>query len=342
MKKLAVCIFLLITVTSLAVLAFNAIPPGQDDKKLTKNGDVDYSGSVELEDAIMMFRRTAGKEVFDDFTEKVGDIDKSGSIGIQDTMKVFRHVAGKEELPLFPLFEDTPMPYDPETEYFTPKTELEKLIEQPQFDDFEMQIQNETEVVLLEYKGNDPDVIIPEGTTKINPLAFYYKTEIESIYIPESVTYIGNQAFAGCFGLKTITIPDSVKTIESRAFNCCISLESVNIPKTISLASSDAFSGCYKLKSPFFTDTQTLIDYRMYYYCTSLSEVNIPDQITTIGKEAFAFSSITEITIPESVTSIADDAFKECSSLLLIKGTKGSYAETFAAEHGTSFEEVSQ
>ena len=70
MKKLAVCIFLLITVTSLAVLAFNAIPPGQDDKKLTKNGDVDYSGSVELKDAIMMFRRTAGKEVFDDFTEK--------------------------------------------------------------------------------------------------------------------------------------------------------------------------------------------------------------------------------------------------------------------------------
>ena len=78
----------------------------------------------------------------------------------------------------------------------------------------------------------------------------------------------------------------------------------------------------------------------MYYYCTALSSVVVPTGITYIDKEAFAYSSITEITIPSSVTGSDSTAFKECKSLALIKGVKGSYAETLATSLGIAFEEV--
>lgn len=68
-----------------------------------------------------------------------------------------------------------------------------------------------------------------------------------------------------------------------------------------------------------------------FYGCSLLKEVILPETVETI--EEYAFSSCTtleEITIPASVTNIAANAFEECTALKTIKGTKGSYAETFA------------
>ena len=112
MKKIITSVIILVLIASITVFALNAFPQPEADKKFTKNGDVDYSGSIELVDAMMMFRFTAGKDTFDTFTVKVGDLDKSGKIELSDTMKVFRCVAGKEKLPIFPLFDDQPMEYD--------------------------------------------------------------------------------------------------------------------------------------------------------------------------------------------------------------------------------------
>ncbi|MCI9127681.1 MAG: leucine-rich repeat protein, partial [Eubacterium sp.] len=58
--------------------------------------------------------------------------------------------------------------------------------------------------------------------------------------------------------------------------------------------------------------------------------------------DGYAFGSCTsleEIAIPASVTNIAANAFEECTALKTIKGTKGSYAETFAKNNGFTFVE---
>ena len=61
---------------------------------------------------------------------------------------------------------------------------------------------------LKKYKGDEEDVVIPKGVTRIanyafdrTTAAFLYGNEIKSIFIPGSVTSIGKEAFAGCSDL---------------------------------------------------------------------------------------------------------------------------------------------
>ena len=71
---------------------------------------------------------------------------------------------------------------------------------------------------LIRYNGNDSDVTIPDGVTKIEDEAFWECTGLTSIKIPNSVTTIGSSAFVCCIGLTSVTIPDSVTSIGDCAF----------------------------------------------------------------------------------------------------------------------------
>jgi len=57
--------------------------------------------------------------------------------------------------------------------------------------------------VLKKYKGNDAEVVIPEGVTSIGYGAFYSCENLTTITIPDSVTSIGESAFSYC---KNLTI----------------------------------------------------------------------------------------------------------------------------------------
>ena len=72
-------------------------------------------------------------------------------------------------------------------------------------------------------------IIIPEGTTAIEPYAFRGFTALASITIPKSVTEIGESAFLRCTGLKSIVIPKSVTTIGQYAFNFCSNLQEITV-----------------------------------------------------------------------------------------------------------------
>ena len=76
------------------------------------------------------------------------------------------------------------------------------------------------------------EVVIPEGTTRINDFEYANCNNITSIIIPDSVTYIGTCAFIGCDSLTSITIPDSVTGIADLAFCDCVSLVSINYTGT--------------------------------------------------------------------------------------------------------------
>ena len=60
--------------------------------------------------------------------------------------------------------------------------------------------------VLKKYKGNDAEVVIPDGVTSIGSGVFSECINLTTITIPDSVTSIGDWAFYGCENL-TIHAP---------------------------------------------------------------------------------------------------------------------------------------
>ena len=73
--------------------------------------------------------------------------------------------------------------------------------------------------VLIDYKGEGGDVVIPDSVTKIGSCAFWSCSGLISINIPDSVNKIGDGAFYGCSGLTSISISDSVEVIGCSAFD---------------------------------------------------------------------------------------------------------------------------
>lgn len=62
-----------------------------------------------------------------------------------------------------------------------------------------------------------PDLVIPEGVTKINAYAFE-ESKITSLTLPNSLKSIGTWAFGSCLDLVEVTIPKSVTSIGENAF----------------------------------------------------------------------------------------------------------------------------
>lgn len=113
---------------------------------------------------------------------------------------------------------------------------------------------------------------------------------------------------------KDVVIPESVTSIWDSAFYGCSGLTSISIPESVTTIGSYAFCKCIGLTS-----------------------INIPKSVTTIGDSAFSgCSNLTSISIPISVTTIGDSAFNYCDNLK-IKGTKGSYAESYSKQKNIDF-----
>lgn len=117
-------------------------------------------------------------------------------------------------------------------------------------------------LAVLDYKGTDQHVIIPEQIGKdkvvaIGPDAFCLYDEdyqlhenrmnLESVVIPESVTDIESNAFSGCPNLTSVTIPSSLKTIGYKVFSECQNLAQLHIPSGVVKIGYYAFDKCDKL-----------------------------------------------------------------------------------------------
>ena len=75
----------------------------------------------------------------------------------------------------------------------------------------------------------------------------------------------------------------------------------------------------------------------------NITNVTIEFGYEKIGARAFEnCTNLTKVTIPSSVIEIADNAFDGCSELLVIRGKKGSYAETYAKDHEIDFQPINE
>ncbi len=135
------------------------------------------------------------------------------------------------------------------------------------------------EIVLENYHGTEPHVVIPDGVTKIDCAAFAHCKSLRTIKIPDSVTEIAGSAFYECSNLTSVSIPDGVTEIRPETLGLCNSLASVSLPESV-----------------------TVIGQRAFFSCISLRSVTIPDGVREIGREAFGCCPITIICRENSYT----------------------------------------
>lgn len=164
--------------------------------------------------------------------------------------------------------------------------------------------------VLIKYKSNGGNVVIPNGVTEIGDGAFEHCGWVKSINIPDSVTEIHYGAFRNCGGLISINIPDSVTKIGAHAFSGCSGLTSIVIPDSVTEIGYGAFRYCTGLTSINIPNSVMEIDNFVFYGCGGLISINIPDSVKVIGVQAFyGCNGFTSINIPNSVVKIGDCAF---------------------------------
>ena len=83
---------------------------------------------------------------------------------------------------------------------------------------------------LVEYKGKEKEVVIPEGIEIIGGSAFRSNKTIERVVLPEGVREIGPQAFGFCKKLRHISLPDSLEKIDNDAFWFCSGVKPDSFP----------------------------------------------------------------------------------------------------------------
>lgn len=86
--------------------------------------------------------------------------------------------------------------------------------------------------ILLDYRGNDNVVVIPDGVKTIGADAFASNKSITKVIIPDSVETIGEGAFAGCSSLAAVEGGQSVRRIKDRAFQGC-PIQTIRIPASV-------------------------------------------------------------------------------------------------------------
>lgn len=169
--------------------------------------------------------------------------------------------------------------------------------------------------MLLEYKGKDREVTVPEGVTVIGHAAFISQS-ITKVIIPNTVREIGDAAFQMCTELTSLTIPGSVKKLGTAICLGCDKLSSVTLEEGIEAIGNNMFSVCGALKSVVIPPSVKSVEPFAFAACANLESVTFYPGLELIASDSFANCQLLQtVAIPETVTEIGARAFENCYNL---------------------------
>ena len=203
--------------------------------------------------------------------------------------------------------------------------------------------------VLVSYKGNGGDVVIPEnlGISEISNYAFAYpigadedypkitsvvvpegveilddgafqSSHIEKIILPATLKKIGLRVFRDCTKLHDIDLPENLEEIGQESFMHCENLLNIKIPKKIANIGILSFNNCYSLnidvsENPLFNYNSGILfdNEKNLISCTGKEQnVIIPEGTKIIPKEFFRhIETIENVQITGTVNKIESSAF---------------------------------
>lgn len=167
------------------------------------------------------------------------------------------------------------------------------------------------------YRVSAP-LIIPKNVTSI-PSNFAKDSDITEVIIPDGVTDIDNLAFKGCANLTKVQLPKSLVTLGTEAFANNTLLESIHIGNKVESIGTNCFRKCYALKEVIFeqgSPIKKFVNASVFQECTSLTRIILPQGLTSTGNYILAnCSSLVEIELPETLQYIGTGCFKDCTSL---------------------------
>lgn len=167
--------------------------------------------------------------------------------------------------------------------------------------------------VLKGYKGEDENVVIPEGVTKIAEGVFRNCTFIKSVTLPDGFKEIGSFAFMGCTSLVEIRLPQNVKTLGSQAFSGCTSLKKITIPSGIGWIREGSFEYCTSLESVLVEPNNKEIGILMFSGCTNLKTITFMNSLHDnrwFSMPASTFKGVGEILFYAPHIPISNEWFK--------------------------------
>jgi hypothetical protein len=194
--------------------------------------------------------------------------------------------------------------------------------------------------------GKTGELVVPEGVTRINSLAFQECAKLTRISLPSTVVNIDEAAFGGNSSLKVLevskinpsfqtksnvlftksgealvayaggksnssyTIPEKVKVIRAAAFMGCRSLYQINTFRNLTTIAIEAFENCTNLKSIKLSKGLRDIYAGAFLNCSSLENLSFPDGTRYIFDEALTgCSNLAYITFPKSIQSLPSDLY---------------------------------
>lgn len=167
--------------------------------------------------------------------------------------------------------------------------------------------------VLIDYKGEKTEVVIPEGVTEIGDGVFF-ETDVISVTLPKGLQIIGDDAFYFS-KIENINLPDGVTAIGNNAFSNT-KLTSIEIPNSVKQIGKSAF-----------------------FSCENLSKAVISEGVEKIGEYAFEKTALTNITLPKSILEVGYHAFENCESLTSATIKNGALDES-VFENCTALENI--